>query len=73
MCKLYQNKADSNFLFLKKLRSIHGWFGYFLALVYKINIVISWGFGIMLYIIIIWELATICIVVYIKFFMPKLE
>jgi hypothetical protein len=58
---------------LKLMNNIHKYSGYFIGVVFKINIIWSWYYILWVFeFLIVWELACLAVLLYFKLFYPKL-
>lgn len=73
--RMLQRGKKTEIFLLKKFRMVHRIFGYFLAILYKINLLWAW-FNTLTYVFIalmVWEVFWLATYLWIKFMMPDLQ
>jgi hypothetical protein len=67
LIRLQLGKRDANLALLSRLKKSHAGFGYFLAVIYKINVIWSWyPTWIVMLLLLIWEAIIVGVLVWMK-------
>lgn len=73
LARFWQLNQLADIFKLQKVKNAHKYTGYTIAVIYKINILWSWGVNGIFIFLIIWEVCWIAVLVYLKRFYSKLQ
>jgi hypothetical protein len=73
LARFWQLNQLADIFKLQKIKDIHKYTGYTIGVIYKIQILWSWGVNGIFIFLIVWEICWLAALVYLKKFYPKLQ